>query len=263
MIDVEHALDPDLAASIGVDLEAMVVTKPQNAEEALDQLIDLVRSNSLAVVVLDSVAALVTRDQREENLDPEAASMAVAKLLSDRLRVVVADLNQTETAVMFLNQNRLKKKAFGRTDEGGPGGKAKDSYCSIRGKLTRLKDLQDAKGNVIGARIKLKAVKNKLAPPFAQAEVDLIHGKGFPDEHAIFDMAVERGIITKKGSWYSMVYHSDPHSDQPGFWPGTPVPDTALIEEKLGQGRVPAIKRLGELTDMYPALRSVLATATT
>ena len=200
-IDAEHALDPVLAGKIGIDTNSLLVAQPDSGESALGMVRDLVRSGVLGLIVVDSVAALTPRAE----IDGEIGDMTVglqARLMSSSLRQLTSVISQTQTTVIFINQLRSTiQRGYGHgPSETTPGGRALKFYSSVRLEIKRGKAVTRQE-EAIGHELWIKVVKNKVAPPFRTARATLIYGEGVPYESSLYDMAVDEGIIGKKGSW--------------------------------------------------------------
>src|SRR5271163_3486468 len=199
-IDAEHALDPGYAKRLGVNLDDLLVSQPDSGEEALTICETLARSNALDVVVVDSVAALVPKAELEGEMGMATMGMQ-ARLMSQALRKLTAVLNKSKTTCIFTNQLREKVGVMFGNPETTPGGKALKFYASVRLDIRRKDTLKDAAGNAIGNAVKVKVVKNKVAPPFAEAEFDIIYNHGINKEGCILDVGITHGVVDKKGAW--------------------------------------------------------------
>jgi len=200
-IDAEHALDPDYAQKMGVDTDALLVSQPDTGEQALEIADMLVRSGALDIVVIDSVAALVPRAEIEGEMGDSHVGLQ-ARLMSQALRKMTGALSTTGTTAIFINQLREKIGVMFGSPETTTGGKALKFYASVRLDIRRIETLKDGT-NAIGNRTRVKVVKNKMAPPFKQAEFDIMYGEGISREGGLVDMGVEHGFVKKSGAWYT------------------------------------------------------------
>ncbi|MDB6040488.1 MAG: recA [Verrucomicrobiales bacterium] len=199
-IDAEHALDPNYAKKLGVNLDDLLVSQPDSGEEALTICETLARSNALDVIVVDSVAALVPKAELEGEMGMATMGMQ-ARLMSQALRKLTAILNKAKTTCIFTNQMREKVGVMFGSPETTPGGKALKFYASVRIDIRRKDTLKDAAGVAIGNHVKVKIVKNKVAPPFAEAEFDIMYNHGINKEGSIIEVGIEHGVVEKKGAW--------------------------------------------------------------
>ena len=227
-IDAEHAMDPTYARRIGVNVDELLVSQPDHGEQALEIADLLVRSGALDIVAIDSVAALVPKAEIEGEMGDHQVG-AQARLMSQALRKLAGTLNRAGTICIFTNQLREKIGVMFGSPETTPGGRALKFYSSVRLDIRRIETLKEGSES-IGNRVRVKVVKNKVAPPFRQAEFDIIYGEGISYEGNLIDLGVEHGIVTKSGAYFS------------------------YGEERLGQGRNAARAFLREHTDIAEAI---------
>jgi recombination protein RecA len=227
-VDAEHALDAQYAQKLGVDLENLLVSQPDNGEQALEIVEVLIRSNSVDVVVVDSVAALVPKAEIEGEMG-EAQMGLQARLMSQALRKLTGVVSKSNTTLVFINQLREKIGVMFGNPETTTGGRALKFYASVRIDIRRIASIKDG-DQFIGGRTRVKVVKNKVAPPFREAEFDIMYGEGISREGDLLDLAVEKRIVEKSGAWF------------------------AYGGERLGQGRENAKQFLRENVDVRRAI---------
>jgi recombination protein RecA len=227
-VDAEHALDAQYAQKLGVDLENLLVSQPDNGEQALEIVEVLIRSNSVDVVVVDSVAALVPKAEIEGEMG-EAQMGLQARLMSQALRKLTGVVSKSNTTLIFINQLREKIGVMFGNPETTTGGRALKFYASVRVDIRRIASIKDG-DQIIGGRTRVKIVKNKVAPPFREAEFDVMYGEGISREGDLLDLAVEKRIVEKSGAWF------------------------AYSGERLGQGRENAKQFLKENVDVRRAI---------
>jgi recombination protein RecA len=223
-IDAEHALDPTYARALGVDINELLVSQPDTGEQALEIADMLIRSGAVDIIVVDSVAALTPRAEIEGEMGDTHVGLQ-ARLMSQALRKIAGSLNKSKTTAVFINQLREKIGVMFGSPETTPGGRALKFYSSVRLDVRRIESLKDGT-DAVGNRVRVKVVKNKVAPPFKQAEFDIMYGEGISREGSLLDVGVEESIIRKAGAWYT------------------------YEDEQLGQGRENARTFLKEHADV-------------
>ncbi len=238
-IDAEHALDPEYAKRLGVDTDALLVSQPDTGEQALEIMDMLIRSGAIDIVVIDSVAALVPKAEIEGEMGDSHVGLQ-ARLMSQALRKITGALNTSGTTAIFINQLREKIGVFFGSPETTTGGKALKFYASVRIDVRRIETLKEG-SEPVGNRTRAKIVKNKMAPPFKQAEFDIIYGVGISREGSLIDLGVEHGLVRKSGAWYT--YEGDQlgqgKENARGFLRDNPDLANEIekkIKEKLGIG---------------------------
>ena len=227
-VDAEHALDPTYARKLGVDLENLLISQPDNGEQALEIVEMLVRSGGIDVIVVDSVAALVPRAEIDGEMGDAQVGLQ-ARLMSQALRKLTGVVSKSHTCLIFINQLREKIGVMFGNPETTTGGRALKFYSSVRIDIRRIGAIKDA-DRIVGGRTRVKVVKNKLAPPFREAEFDVMYGEGISREGDLLDLAVDRRIVDKSGTWFS------------------------YSGERLGQGRENVKRLLREKPDVYAAI---------
>ena len=237
-IDVEHALDPHYAKVVGVDLENLMVAQPECGEDALNIAETLIRSGAIDVVVIDSVAALVSRQELDGQMGDTTVGLQ-ARMMSQAMRRLTAAISKTRCICVFTNQIREKIGVMFGNPETTPGGRALKFFASVRIDIRRIGQIKDASGKVIGNRTKIKVVKNKVAPPFTEYEFDIMYNEGISLTGSLIDLGIEQKILEKKGAWIS--YNG----------------------ELIGQGREAAKAYLADHPDVADKIREAITSSTT
>lgn len=237
-IDVEHALDPHYAKVVGVDLENLMVAQPECGEDALNIAETLIRSGAIDVVVIDSVAALVSRQELDGQMGDTTVGLQ-ARMMSQAMRRLTAAISKTRCICVFTNQIREKIGVMFGNPETTPGGRALKFFASVRIDIRRIGQIKDASGKVIGNRTKIKVVKNKVAPPFTECEFDIMYNEGISLTGSLIDLGIEQKILEKKGAWIS--YNG----------------------ELIGQGREAAKAYLADHPDVANKIREAITSSTT
>lgn len=201
-IDVEHALDPRYAKVVGVDLENLMVSQPESGEDALNITETLIRSGAIDIIVVDSVAALVSKNELDGQMGDSTVGLQ-ARMMSQAMRRLTGAINKTQCVVLFTNQIREKIGVMFGSPETQPGGRALKFFSSVRMDIRRIGQIKEPTGKVIGNRTRLKVVKNKVAPPFTECEFDIMYNEGISHSGSLVDLGVEHKILEKKGSWIS------------------------------------------------------------
>lgn len=225
-IDAENAMDPAYAEALGVDVGSLILSQPNTGEEGLQIADTLITSGAIDILIVDSVAALVPQAEIDGEMGDSHVGLQ-ARLMSQALRKLSGNINKTKTIAIFINQIREKVGIMFGNPETTPGGRALKFYSTIRLEIRRAEKIKQTGGEITGNRVKIKVVKNKVAPPFKVAEVDMMYGKGISQSGELLDMAADKDIIAKAGSWYS------------------------YNEERIGQGRENAKKYLEDHPDIY------------
>lgn len=234
-IDAEHAMDPVYATAIGVDIDSLLIAQPDNGEQALSIVEDLVKSGEIQMIVIDSVAALTPRAEIEGDMGDSHVGLQ-ARLMSQALRKLTAHANKTHTTIVFINQLREKIGVMFGSPETTPGGRALKFYSSVRLDIRRIESIKQGV-EIVGNRTRVKVVKNKVAPPFKIAEFDIMYGLGVSREGTVLDLATEHGIVKKSGAWYT------------------------YNEQQLGQGREKAKVFLAEDPDLLEEIQEKVLAA--
>ena len=237
-IDVEHALDPAYASALGVNIDELLVSQPDTGEQAMEICEALVRSGAIDVVVIDSVAALVSRQELDGQMGDTTVGLQ-ARMMSQAMRRLTAAISKTRCICVFTNQIREKIGVMFGNPETTPGGRALKFFASVRIDIRRIGQIKDASGKVIGNRTKIKVVKNKVAPPFTECEFDIMYNEGISLTGSLIDLGIEQKILEKKGAWIS--YNG----------------------ELIGQGREAAKAYLADHPDVADKIREAITSSTT
>lgn len=232
-IDVEHALDPRYAKTVGVDLENLMVSQPESGEDALNITETLIRSGAVDIIVVDSVAALVSKNELDGQMGDTTVGLQ-ARMMSQAMRRLTGAINKTQCVVLFTNQIREKIGVMFGSPETQPGGRALKFFSSVRMDIRRIGQIKDTSGKVIGNRTRLKVVKNKVAPPFTDTEFDIMYNEGISHSGSLIDLGVEHKLLEKKGSWI------------------------AYKGEMIGQGREAAKQQVMENDDLAKELATLI-----
>lgn len=201
-VDVEHALDPRYARTVGVDIDNLMVAQPECGEDALNITETLIRSGAIDIIVIDSVAALVSKNELDGQFGDSTVGLQ-ARMMSQAMRRLTAAINRTQCVVLFTNQIREKIGVMFGSPETQPGGRALKFFASIRMDIRRIGQIKETSGKVVGNRTRLKVVKNKVAPPFTECEFDIMYNEGISRTGSVLDLGIEHKILEKKGSWIS------------------------------------------------------------
>lgn len=232
-IDVEHALDPRYAKIVGVDLDNLMVSQPESGEDALNITETLIRSGAVDIIVVDSVAALVSKNELDGQMGDTTVGLQ-ARMMSQAMRRLTAAISKTQCVVLFTNQIREKIGVMFGSPETQPGGRALKFFSSVRMDIRRIGQIKETSGKVVGNRTRLKVVKNKVAPPFTECEFDIMYNEGISHSGSLIDLGVEHKLLEKKGSWIS------------------------YKGEMIGQGREAAKQHVAENEDLAKELTQLI-----